>query len=42
MKTLKAIYHKLSAILDDLLSMKKYVDIGALDFSGQGRNKYGK
>ena len=38
MKKLKMILEK----LDDLLTLKKYVDIGALDFSGQGRNKYGK
>ncbi len=38
MKTLKAFLQK----LDDLLSMKKYVNCGVVDFSGQGRNKYGK
>lgn len=38
MKTLKAILKK----LDDLLTLKKYVDAGVLDFSGQGKNKYGK
>ena len=37
MKTLEAI---LNAI-NDLLTMKKYVDCGLLDYSGQGRNKYG-
>ena len=38
MKTLKAILKK----LDELLTLKKYVDYGVVDFSGQGKNKYGK
>lgn len=38
MKKLKALLQK----LDDLLIGKKYIDAGALDLSGQGRNKYGK
>ena len=42
MKTLKAFIKKLSAIIDDLLTLKKYVDLNVVDFSGQGKNKYGK
>ena len=38
MNTLK----KILAKLDDLLTLKKYVDSGVIDFSGQSRNKYGK
>ena len=38
MQTLKAVLQK----INDLLTLKKYVDCGALDFSGQGKNKYGK
>lgn len=38
MKTLKAIYNAIR----DLFNVKKYVDLGVLDFSGQGRNAYGK
>lgn len=38
MNKLKAILAK----LDDLLTLKKYVDSGVIDFSGQGKNKYGK
>ena len=30
------------ARLDDLLTLRKYVDSGVIDFCGQGRNKYGK
>lgn len=37
MKKLKTILKK----LDDLLTLKKYVDMGVIDFSGQGKNKYG-
>ena len=38
MQTLKTILQK----LDDLLTLRKYVDSGVIDFSGQSRNKYGK
>lgn len=38
MNTLKALLQK----LDDLLTLKKYVDCGVIDFSGQGKNKHGK
>ena len=38
MKTLKTILQK----INDILTLKKYVDLGVLDYSGQGRNKYGK
>ena len=38
MKTLKAILQAARDIFD----VKKYVDLGVLDFSGQGRNQYGK
>lgn len=38
MKTLKVFLQK----INDILSMKKYVDCGVIDFSGQGKNKYGK
>ena len=41
MKKVKAFFKKLSAIIDDLFSVQKYVDAGILDFSGQGRDKYG-
>ena len=38
MNTLKTLLQK----LDDLLTLKKYVNRGVVDFSGQGKNKYGK
>ena len=38
MKTLKAILQAAR----DLFNFEKYVDLGVLDYSGQGRNKYGK
>ena len=38
MQTLKTILQK----LNDLLTLKKYVAAGVIDFSGQSRNKYGK
>ena len=38
MQTLKTILQR----LNDLLTLKKYVDAGVIDFSGQGKNKYSK
>ena len=38
MQTLKTILQK----INNLWSLKKYVDLGVVDFSGQSRNKYGK
>ena len=38
MNKLKTILQK----INDLLSLTKYVDCGVIDFSGQGKNKYGK
>ena len=38
MNKLKAFFAK----LDDLLTLRKYVDAGIINHGGQGKNKYGK